>query len=69
MSFGKVSDSHKEEVNKFGLEIYSWEEFLQKVMYQDVWLTVFINLGLYHDVVFTFLPLEHREEANNLIFQ
>lgn len=30
VSFGKVSDNHKEEVNKFGLEIYSWEEFLQK---------------------------------------
>ncbi|XP_022970006.1 long chain acyl-CoA synthetase 4-like [Cucurbita maxima] len=30
VSFGKVSNNHKEEVNKFGLEIYSWEEFLQK---------------------------------------
>ncbi|XP_004143868.1 long chain acyl-CoA synthetase 4 [Cucumis sativus] len=30
VSFGKVSDNHKEEVNKFGLEIYTWEEFLQK---------------------------------------
>ena len=31
MSFGNVSNDHKEEVDKFGLEIYSWEEFLQKV--------------------------------------
>lgn len=37
MSFGKVSDSHKEEVNKFGLEMYSWEEFLQKVSYMKVY--------------------------------
>ncbi|KAG7035485.1 Long chain acyl-CoA synthetase 4 [Cucurbita argyrosperma subsp. argyrosperma] len=30
VSFGNVSNDHKEEVDKFGLEIYSWEEFLQK---------------------------------------
>lgn len=33
VSFGKVTLEQREEVGKFGLDIYSWEEFLQLVGY------------------------------------
>ena len=33
VSFGKVTPEQKEEVGKFGLAIYSWEDFLQLVGY------------------------------------
>jgi hypothetical protein len=31
VSFGKVTPEQREEVEKFGLAIYSWDEFLQLV--------------------------------------
>jgi hypothetical protein len=33
VSFGKVTPEQREEVEKFGLKIYSWDEFLQLVGY------------------------------------
>lgn len=33
VSFGKVTPEQKQEVEKFGLAIYSWTEFLQLVGY------------------------------------
>lgn len=33
VSFGKVTHEQKEEVEKFGLAIYSWDEFLLLVSF------------------------------------
>lgn len=38
VSFGKVTPEQKEEVEKFGLAIYSWEEFLQLVGYVNSYI-------------------------------
>ena len=42
MSFGKVTPEQREEVEKFGLVIYSWDEFLQLVgLY--IWYLCLLN--------------------------
>lgn len=41
VSFGKVTPEQKQEVEKFGLTMYSWEEFLEVVGYLSVVLLLF----------------------------
>lgn len=57
VSFGKVTPEQREEVEKFGLAIYSWEEFLQLVGYVISYIILFMfsclskNVGNGHESV------------------
>jgi len=44
VSFGKVTPEQKQEVEKLGLAIYSWTEFLQLVSYSFHVLLLFLLL-------------------------
>ena len=44
MSFGKVTPEQKQEVEEFGLAMYSWDEFLQVVRYSFDTLLLFLLL-------------------------
>lgn len=45
MSFGKVTPQQKEEVEKFGVVLYSWDEFLQLVRLVFVFLYFLSHLS------------------------
>jgi len=68
VSFGKVSAEQKEEVEKFGLKIYSWDEFLEVVGYYYSFSSYLLQIchekapsritWLYHKILDTLLALQ-----------
>lgn len=46
VSFGKVTPEQKQEVEKFGVAMYSWDEFLQVVGYSFDMLLLFVVLAV-----------------------
>jgi len=49
VSFGKVTQEQKEEVRKYGLSVYSWDEFLSLVRCSS---SLLVSLGCHGFTVF-----------------
>jgi len=68
VSFGKVSAEQKQEVEKFGVKIYSWDEFLEVVGYYYSFSSYLLQIchekapsritWLYHKILDTLLALQ-----------
>lgn len=63
VSFGKVTPEQREEVQKFGLAIYSWDEFLLLVSYLINLRLDFVSSPFCNDCVVLRNSCSHRHST------
>jgi hypothetical protein len=65
VSFGKVNPEHKEKVEQNGLSIYSWEEFIQLVIFSPADQITDDELLCYENTTYL---LKQEKESFNILF-